>query len=120
MYGKLFAQMYTGSMYGAGCNVFAIWGYAISNSDEKGFVELNPKMLSGVLGASIDEVETAIKYLCLPDEESRTDCEEGRRLIREGQFMYRLVNYEKYRAIRDREARREYQREWARKKRGKA
>ena len=117
MFGKLFAQMYTGSMYGAGCNVFAVWGYAIANSDEKGFVELNPKMLSDILGATPAEIEEALTYLCEPDPESRTDCEQGKRLVRDGRYIYRLVNHQKYLKIRNREERREYQRQWAKEKR---
>lgn len=52
MYGKVFPEMYTGSMLGAGCHVFATWGYAISSCDAKGFVELNPVLLATLLGAT--------------------------------------------------------------------
>jgi hypothetical protein len=42
MYGKIFPELYTGSMVGAGCHVFAVWCYALASCDEKGCVELNP------------------------------------------------------------------------------
>lgn len=117
MYVKLFPELYTGSMVGAGCSVFAVWTYALANSDAGGYVELNPKLLAMVLGGSVQEIEQAIDFLMRPDPDSRSKTEEGRRIVKEGQFLYRLVNYEKYRAIRDKQDRREYQREWDRKKR---
>ncbi len=117
MFGKAFPEMYTGSMIGAGCHVFATWGYAIANCDETGCVELNPKLLAMLLGASIDRVKEAIDYLVQPDPDSRSKEEAGCRLIKEGQFLYRIVNYSKYCAIRDKHNRREYQREWDRQNR---
>ena len=117
MYAKLFPELYTGSMIGAGCVVFAIWPYALANCDAEGYVELNPKLLAMVLGASVQEIQQAIDFLMRPDPDSRSKAEDGRRIVKEGQFLYRLVNYEKYRAIRDKQDRREYQREWDRKKR---
>jgi len=117
MYAKLFPELYTGSMVGAGCVVFAIWPYALANCDAEGYVELNPKLLAMVLGASVQEIEQAIDFLMRPDPDSRSKAEDGCRIVKEGQFLYRLVNYEKYRAIRDKQDRREYQREWDRQNR---
>jgi hypothetical protein len=85
--------------------------------DEKGFVELNPQMVAHLLGGKIEQVTDAIEYLCQPDDQSRTRTEDGRRLIREGQFIYRIVNHDKYRAMRNQEERRAYQRNWIRNKR---
>jgi hypothetical protein len=117
MYAKLFPELYTGSMLGAGCVVFAVWPYALSNCDSKGYVELNPKLLAMIFGASVQEIEQAIDFLMRPDKDSRSKTEEGRRMVKEGQFLYRHVNYEKYRVIRDKHDRRDYQREWDRKHR---
>lgn len=117
MYAKLFPELYTGSMLGAGCVVFAVWPYALSNCDSRGYVELNPKLLAMIFGASVQEIEQAIDFLMRPDKDSRSKTEEGRRMVKEGQFLYRLVNYEKYRVIRDKHDRRDYQREWDRKHR---
>jgi len=117
MYGKLFASAFTGSLYGAGLNVHAVWGYAIANADRRGYVELNAKMLAATLGGTYEEIATAIKKLISPDPESRTKAEEGKRMLREGQFIYRIVNYETYRSMRDEDARRESQRKKTRDKR---
>ena len=112
MYSKLFPGMFTGSMMGSGAAVFAVMTYAIANADEKGMVELNPQLLAAVIGESKELIELAIESLMKPDYKSRSPEEKGKRIIKEGQFLYRLVNYQKYRSIRDEEARLEYQRDW--------
>ena len=109
MYGKFFASTFTGSMVGSGCNVFAVWGYCIANGIG-GQVELNPRIMAAVLGASEDEIRSAIEVLCSPDPHSRSGDQDGRRLVQEGAFAYRIVNFEKYRSIRNEEERREYNR----------
>lgn len=109
MYGKIFASTFTGSMYGAGVDVFAVWAYVLANTYESQ-VELNPMMLAAALGSTPDKVEQAIAFLCAPDPRSRSKTEEGRRLIREGEFAYRVPNFDAYRKIRNEEERREYNR----------
>ena len=109
MYGKFFSSTFTGSMYGAGPVVFAVWGYVIANTQDS-TVELNPKMLAAAIGASANEVETAIGFLCEPDPKSRNPEMEGRRLVREGQFQFRVVTHQHYRAIRNDDDRKEYNR----------
>lgn len=95
MYGKHFESMYTGSMIGIGAEVFAVWGYVIANR-RKDLVELNPKLLAFLLGEPEDEVVRAIERLCSPDPKSRTKIEGGRRLIKEGEYVYRVVNASRY------------------------
>lgn len=110
MYGKWFASTYTGSMMGAGAAVFAVWGWAIANAGPSGVVEINPKLLAAVIGEPESTIEEAVNYLLTPDPSSRSSAEGGRRLIHEGGFQYRIVNHAVYRAIRDEEQRREYNR----------
>lgn len=107
MYGKFFRSAYEGSMHGAGFHVFAVWGYAIANADRKGFVDLNPKAIGPKLGGSVQDVEAALEYLQRPDPDSRSIEEEGRRIVREGTFLFRVVNIRKYREIRDEDEKRE-------------
>ena len=107
MYGKHFASTYTGSMIGAGFNVFAVWGYVIAHT-VKSRIELNPILLSALLGGPAEEVQKAIDYLCQPDAKSRCKESGGRRLIREGEYQYFVVNHEKYRSIKNEDERREY------------
>ena len=73
-------------------------------------MELNPRLLAAIIGTTEVEIEAAIEFLCRPDPRSRTPDEEGRRLVRLGPFDFRVVNYAKYRRIRDEEDRREQNR----------
>jgi hypothetical protein len=107
MYGKFFASTFTGSMYGAGATVFAVWGYVIANAVD-GHVELNPRSLAHTLGADVADVVSAVAYLCAPDPGSRSAEHEGRRLVQVGAYAYEVVNHAHYRAIRDEPARRAY------------
>lgn len=114
-------------MFGAGAVVFAVMGYVIANQEPDRVVgsqvELNPKLLAAILGEPVKDVEKAIEFLSAPDKESRSKEEGGRRLVKIGQFAYRVVNGKKYLEILDRAERREYQRikqaEYRAKKNGK-
>lgn len=109
MFGKFFASAFTGSMMASGPEVFAVWGYVIANTIDSS-VELNPRLLAALIGSTPDRMQEAIDTLCLPDQHSRSKNDDGRRLIREGAFQYRVTNHAKYRNIRDEEGRREYNR----------
>jgi hypothetical protein len=119
MYGKAFASMYTGSMYGCGMHVFAVWNFVLANSDAKGYLEINPRLLAATLGGPATEVQAAIDYLSSADENSRNPDEEGRRIVREGQFLYRIVSHKKYRDMRDSEGKKEYDRNYRREERAR-
>jgi len=108
MYGKAFASMYSGSMFGSGFSVFAVWNYALANADKQGSVEMNPKLLAAVLGGPVEEVALALEVLLDVDTASRSKAEAGRRLIRTGEYSYRIVNHAVYMAIRNADDRRAY------------
>lgn len=111
MYGKIFASMYEGSIVGAGATVFAVMGYVIAKQKPPEFVvELNPKLLGAILGEASEDVEKAIEFLCSPDPDSRTQVNEGRRLVKVGAFAYHVVNGAHYHSLRNMEERREYNR----------
>lgn len=98
-------------MIGAGATVFAVMGYAISRQQPPDFdVELNSKLLSAILGEPEDEIVKAIEYLCAPDPRSRSEKNEGRRLIKVGSFAYHMVNGEEYHRMRNYEERKDYNR----------
>ncbi len=118
MFGKFFASTFTGSMVGAGLNVFAVWGYVIANTRIDGTIELNPALIAATLGCKLKEVEDAIKKLSAPDPNSRSKKEDGRRLIQKAPFLYFVPTYSDYRSIRDDEARREYMKNYMRQYRG--
>ncbi len=120
MYGKIFPQLYTGSMVGSGFAAFALWGYIISNArvDENSSIELNPVLLAAVFGESKARIKKAIEFFCKPDLRSRSPVEGGRRLVKEGEFLYRVVNLEAWRNRTDH--RTEYWRKYRREKRSEA
>ena len=109
MFGKLFSQTFTGSLMGAGPEVFSVWTYVISTAVD-GQVELNPKLLATIIGMPEQAVKDAIQKLCEPDPESRNTEEEGRRMIKEGRFAYKVVSHSTYRKMIDQDQRREYNR----------
>ncbi len=109
MFGKFFASTFTGSMVGAGPEMFAVWGYVVANTVASQ-VELNPRHLASLIGMTPEAVTKCIERLCGPDPESRSKKANGRRLIREGEFAYFVPNHEAYRAVRDEHDRREYNR----------
>lgn len=113
-YGKIFESLFTGSMIGSGCNVFALWSYVIASAKPPGTVELNPRLLASIFGCSAADIAQAIDFLCRPDPESRNKEHEGRRLLREGQFLYAVPSWPKYNAIRNEIERRQQNREAAR------
>jgi hypothetical protein len=96
-------------MFGSGVDVFAVWGYVIANTIDS-TVELNPVMLAATLGATPERMEAAIKFLCAPDPRSRNGEKEGRRLIQQGPYQFHVVTHQHYRAIRNEDDRREYNR----------
>ncbi len=121
-FGKHFSTMYQGSMVGSGAIVFALMGYVISNQAPVGeelLVELNPKLLGFILGEEEAKVEQAIEFLCKADPNSRSKEESGKRLVRVGQFAYRVVNGRKYREMAKAERRKVLNREAKRRERAK-
>lgn len=101
--------MYEGSMIGAGINVFAVWNYMITKA-RAGTVEVNPKLLAFTLGGTGKEVVSALIFLQQPDKQSRSKLEGGRRIVKEGEFQYRIVNWEKYQLIKNAADKRDYNR----------
>jgi hypothetical protein len=88
-------------MFGAGADVFAVWAYVIANCQDF-TIELNPSLLAAIIGsdkAAIESAISSISYLCSPDPDSQNPAEDGRRLMHEAAFQYRVVSHKVYRAI---------------------
>lgn len=130
MYGKAFASMYCGSLFGKGVVVFAVWNYCIANMRpnrelKRMEVNLNADLLAAVLGqVKPSEIQAAIQFLLSPDPASQSKAEGGRRLLQIGQFEYVVVNGWHYTQIRGVESRRESNRlaqsRWRQKQRSQA
>ena len=118
-YAKVFRSMFTGSMFGAGMHIFAVWAWILTHADENGLLEINPDVVANELDNRNQnvpqQVREAVNYLMKPDPQSRSQDEDGRRLVHVEAFTYRVVNREKY--INLGKNRSEYWREYKRKKR---
>lgn len=112
MYGAAFASMFSGSMYGSGPVVFSVWLYAIACSDKTGTLDLNPKMLAPMIGCEVKDVVEALDYLTSEDPDSRSIKEDGCRLVREGQYQYRMVNKRDYTELKSYEDKKNYDRRY--------
>ena len=93
--------------------MFAVWGYVVSHQkparDGEYYAELNEEELCDCIGeVTLVDIRAVIEKLCAPDPRSRTPDEEGRRLVKVGQFSYRVVNGAHYQKLIDDESRRAY------------
>ncbi len=126
-YGKHFESMYTGSMFGMGADVFAVWGYVISSmrvTKLEAHAELNPRLIGAVIGMSVERVVAAIAKLEEPDPQSRSESHGGSRLVAvtkktPGPVQYLVVNGYKYRYTPDEQSKREKDRNRQRRARAK-
>ncbi len=125
MYSKLYKSIFDGSLYGQ-FEALTTFMAMLALADRHGEVDAAPAKIAGCLGCDISLVQEGIKQLEAPDPYSRTPLEDGKRLIplkddigNDRVFGWKIVNYEKYRSIRNEEERRAYKREWDRKNRSK-
>lgn len=117
MYGKIYEQTFTGSMRGIGPVKFSTWAYVIAYTQPDHRVELNPSIVSHLIGCDEKLVSDAIAEFCSPDPKSRNKDHEGRKLLQEGEFLYFVVNHDKFRGMRDDDGRKEYMRNYMRERR---
>ncbi len=112
MFCKLFASLYQGTLRGRSHEIL-VFTNLIANATAKGHVDKHPRAISEEVGLTLDEVNTALANLESTDPESRSPDEDGRRIIRMDEHRawgWRIVNYGKYRAIKNEEDRREQNR----------
>ena len=125
MYAKIFAQIYDGTL----CTnhpweALVTFQQFLILADQEGTVDMTARAISRRTGIPIEIIDKGIAELLLPDPESRTQDEEGRRLVPlvEGRdWGWRVVNYTIYRSLKREDDRREYHRQyWAEKRSPKA
>lgn len=125
MYTKLYKTIFDGSLYGR-FEALTVFMAMLALSDRHGDVDASYAKIAGCLGCKLSFVKKGIKDLESPDPESRTPELEGRRIVPldndEGDkrpFGWKIVNYEKYRKIRNEDERRAYKKKWDQDNRGK-
>lgn len=112
MYAKLFTSIYMGTLRGNSHGLL-VFTNLLAHADSAGLVDIHPKAIADEVGLSEADVRKTLEMLESPDDESRSPEEQGRRIVRIDEHRawgWRVVNYLKYRAIRNEEDRREQNR----------
>ena len=100
---KLFSSITESTIWTENDPTRIIWITMLAMADRRGRVWASIPGLANRARASVDDVEAALSKFLSPDKYSRTTEHEGRR-IEQIEGGWRLLNHEKYRAIRDEEA----------------
>lgn len=116
MYTKLFNSLTDSTIWREPDNVRIVWITMLAMSDKQGHVMASVPGLADRARVSLDKTVQALEKLSQPDEWSRSDEHEGRRIEKIG-GGWALLNYVKYSRIRDEEERKEYMRNYMRKRR---
>ena len=124
MYAKIFAQIYDGTLCTQGpWEALVTFQQLLILADKHGVVDLTPGAISRRTTIPLDIIQKGIAALLLPDPESRTPTEDGRRILplSEGRaWGWCIVNYKHYRELKREEDRREYHRVYWQEKRSPA
>lgn len=119
MFAKIFAQIFDSSIAND-CRARHVFMDLLVLADSDGVVDMTLDALARRTNVPIDEVRQAIVQLSAPDAGTRTQEEEGRRIMpidEHRDWGWQVVNYQHYREIRDEESRREYFRQYRKKER---
>jgi len=118
-YAKLYSTITESSLWSEPCEVRVLFMSMLARADATGYVEAAVPGLARIANLTVKQTEDALAVLMSPDPYSKSQVEEGRRIVKvERGWM--LVNYEDYRNRRDEEARREYMRNLMRERRKSA
>lgn len=101
MYAKVFASLWEGTLYGK-TDAQLVFIFLLARCNADGNVTAVPEAIAGPTGMPMERVMAALDILEGPDENSGSPEEDGKRLIRIGKsWRWHVVNYKKYRALRD-------------------
>lgn len=98
-YTPAFDTIYTGTLYGK-WPMAAVWASLIPLIDKHGQINLSFEAIAGMTGWPMELLQEGISQLEQPDPGSRTDAEEGRRIVRldsKRPWGWRVVNHAIYR-----------------------
>lgn len=112
MYGKIFASMYDGSLYG-NWQAIVTFQQMIVLCGPDGVVDMTPQALAARTSIPLEIIKAGLEALESPDQYSRTPDHDGRRIERLDEHRpwgWRIVNYRKYRSLVDAETVREQNR----------
>jgi len=115
MYGKVFRQMYKGSMSRQGWEAIVTMQQFIVMADRHGTVDMTLEAIAAETTIPLEVLQKGVEILSRPDPGSRTPDEDGRRIVlldNRRDWGWQLVNYATYRKMQSDEDRREYQRQY--------
>jgi hypothetical protein len=116
MYGKLFVQMYDGTLAMKGpWQALVTFQQFVILANRHGEVDMTADAIARRTTIPLEVIETGIRSLEEPDPGSRTPDEDGRRIARladHRDWGWRIVNYDHYNRLRSEEERKEYHRRY--------
>lgn len=121
MYAKVFAQIFDSSI-AENYELRHFFEDMLKLSDADGVLDMTPEAIHRRINLPLEKVVEFLGLLQEPDPKSRSPEHEGKRLIpldSHREWGWIIVNYQHYRAIRDEEARRSYNRDAKRKERAR-
>lgn len=113
MYAKLFSCITDSSIWMETPATKVVWITLLAKADHTGMAYLSRKGLAKAAGVTEDECDVALEILASPDPDSRSKEHGGRRIEWIPSIGgWQLLNYRKYRSVKDPEERRVYQKDW--------
>jgi hypothetical protein len=101
VYGKLFASMYDGTLYGH-WQAIVTFQQMIVLCDGDGLIDMTPQAIAARTSIPLEIIQEGVKVLEQPDPYSRTPGDDGRRIVRlddHRPWGWRIVNYHVYRDL---------------------
>jgi len=113
VFGKIFVSLWDGTL-ATDWPAWSVFVFMIASATDDGVLDLTPQAIAARTGIPLEQVRGAIVVLEAEDPESRTGEAGGRRIVRLDEHRswgWQIVNYMKYREIRDKETRKRQYRE---------
>lgn len=119
MYAKIFSQIFDSSL-ADDYQTRHVFMDLLVLADKDGFVDMTAEAIARRTNVPVNIVNESLCKLCKQDVNSRSHEQEGARLIAidpERNWGWQIVNFQHYHQIRNEDARREYMRDYMRKRR---
>lgn len=118
-----YVKIYSGITESSVCDLDVptrwLWVVMLTKADRYGNVYGTPTALARIANLTLEQTLAGLDHLTSPDHASTSKEEEGRRVIECSQNLWHIVNYLKYRDLRDPEHQREQVKERVRRYRDK-
>ena len=101
MYGKIFASMYDGTLYGH-WQAIVTFQQLIVLCDGDGLIDMTPQAMAARTSIPLEIIQAGLEVLESPDPYSRTPGDDGRRIVRlddHRPWGWRIVNHRIYREM---------------------